>query len=63
MRLPEDEPDRAPFTVSELNKLFAAPVFTKEERPRPGKGEASFWLPLLALTASTLHSQTKLVGL
>ena len=49
MRLPEDAPERDAFTVAELNTLFASPVFTEAERPKPGRGEAAFWLPLLSL--------------
>ena len=49
MRLPEDAPERDAFTVTELNTLFASPVFTKGERPKPGRGEAAFWMPLLGL--------------
>jgi integrase len=49
MRLPEDEPDREPFTVAELKMLFALPVFTQGERPEGGKGDAALWLPLLGL--------------
>jgi integrase len=48
MRLEEDEPSRAPFTREELQWLFASPVFTSGARPIGGKGEAAFWLPLLA---------------
>jgi integrase len=49
MRLSEDEPDRAPFALAELQAIFSTPVFTHGERPTGGKGEAAFWLPLLAL--------------
>ena len=35
---------------TELRTLFAAGVFTKQERPTGGKGgRRRFWLPLLAL--------------
>jgi integrase len=49
MRLPEDAPEREAFTVTELNVLFTSSVFTRGERPKPGKGEAAFWMPLLGL--------------
>ena len=49
MRLDEEESNRAPFEPHELQTIFAAPVFTKGERPKGGQGEAAFWLPLLAL--------------
>jgi integrase len=40
---------RAAFTAEELQRIFAAPVFTKGERPRGGAGEAAYWIPLIAL--------------
>jgi integrase len=49
MRLDEDEPKRAPFGIEELRTLFGSPVFTKQERPKGARGDAAFWLPLLAL--------------
>lgn len=39
----------APWRVAELNKLFAGPVHHDGERPVRGRGEAAYWLPLLAL--------------
>ncbi|MBY5609918.1 hypothetical protein [Rhizobium leguminosarum] len=41
------------FTAGQLQALFNLPVFTKGERPKGGRGEASFWLPLLLLTYGT----------
>ncbi|WEK45782.1 MAG: hypothetical protein P0Y56_12180 [Candidatus Andeanibacterium colombiense] len=38
-----------PLTVGELNAVFRLPVFTIGERPREGRGEAAYWMPLLAL--------------
>jgi integrase len=51
MRLGEDEAVRggAPFERSDLQVIFGTPVFAEGERPKGGKGEAAFWLPLLAL--------------
>ena len=49
MRLEEQESGRAPFELGELKAIFGTPVFTKGERPKGGRGEAAFWLPLLAL--------------
>ena len=49
MRLEEPGSDRDAFTIDDLNILFATPVFTKGERPSPGKGEAAYWLPLISL--------------
>jgi integrase len=57
MRLAEEASDRDAFTVAELNVLFAAPVFTNGERPEPGRGEAAFWLPLLALFSGARRSE------
>ena len=57
MRLKEDPSDRDAFTVTELNLLFAASVFTKDERPTPGRGEAGFWLPLLSLYSGARRSE------
>jgi integrase len=49
MRLREVETNRQPWEPDELSALFRSPVFTKGHRPAAGKGEAAFWLPLLAL--------------
>ena len=51
MRLGEDEAVRggAPFELADLQVIFGTPVFAEDERPKGGKGEAAFWLPLLAL--------------
>jgi integrase len=48
-RLDEDEPDRESFDIAELRKLFGSPIFTAKARPKAGRGEAAYWLPLLAL--------------
>lgn len=39
---------RLPFDEASLKKVFTSPVFSGE-RPKAGAGEASYWLPLLAL--------------
>ena len=39
----------APWGVAELNQLLAGPVHQRGERPVRGRGEAAYWLPLLAL--------------
>lgn len=49
MRLEEPEPDREPWATDELKRLFACPVYVRGERPKGGRGEAAFWLPLLGL--------------
>ncbi len=48
--LPRDtSPDQRGFTHEELQKIFSDPVFTAGKRPIAGKGEASFWIPVLLL--------------
>jgi integrase len=37
------------FSMAEMQAVFALPVFTKGERPLRGRGEASYWLPLMLL--------------
>jgi integrase len=49
MRLREDASERDAFSIPELNLLFRSAVFTKNERPKPGRGDAAFWMPLLGL--------------
>ncbi|CCH47797.1 site-specific integrase [Pseudodesulfovibrio piezophilus] len=40
--------DRLPYSVEDMNKIFRFPVYTENDRPIGGKGEAAYWLPLLA---------------
>lgn len=40
---------RQPFDLPALNAIFSSPVYAQGERPLGGKGEAAYWLPLLAL--------------
>jgi integrase len=40
---------RLPFDQTDLQAIFSSPVFTEGARPTPGRGEAVYWLPLLAL--------------
>ncbi|WP_329959258.1 DUF6538 domain-containing protein [Sphingomonas sp. Leaf21] len=40
---------RLPFALDELQAIFASPVYANGDRPRSGKGEAAYWLPLLGL--------------
>ena len=47
--LDEEAPNREPWQFDELNVLFGSPVFTQGLRPTAGRGEAAYWLPLLAL--------------
>ena len=49
MLLDRAEPEREPWDVSELRLLFASSIFTANARPKGGRGEAAYWLPLLGL--------------
>lgn len=40
---------RKPFDLPALNAIFASPVYAKGERPMQGRGEAAYWIPLVAL--------------
>jgi len=40
---------RQPFDGSALARIFSSPVYLERDRPIAGGGEASYWLPLLAL--------------
>jgi integrase len=57
MRLEEDKPEREPFDTSELQTLLRSPVFTDGERPKAGRGDAAYWLPLLALFTGCRRSE------
>jgi len=49
MRLTEPRSNRQPWEPEELKLLFGSPIYLRGERPLGGRGEAAFWLPLLAL--------------
>jgi integrase len=49
MLLDVDEAQREPWQLDELRTLFNSPVFTKGARPKAGRGEAAYWLPLLGI--------------
>jgi hypothetical protein len=57
VRLEEDKPEREPFDTSELQTLLRSAVFTDGERPKAGRGDAAYWLPLLALFAGCRRSE------
>ena len=40
---------RHPFDHTALKAVFNSPIYTSNHRPVGGKGEAAYWLPLLAL--------------
>lgn len=37
------------FSLAELQSIFNLPIFTEGDRPKGGKGDASYWMPLLLL--------------
>ena len=49
MRLEEEQSQREPFDVRDLQTIFNAPLFTEKKLPVAAKGAAGIWLPLLAL--------------
>jgi integrase len=49
MRLKEPRSKRRPWETEELSLLFGSSIYRRGERPLGGKGEAAYWLPLLAL--------------
>lgn len=40
---------RKPFALDDLKLIFSSPIYMEGKRPVQGKGEAAYWLPLLAL--------------
>lgn len=47
---PKTKPkERVPFSLADLEGLFRSEVFTQGKRPQGGRGEAAFWIPLIAL--------------
>ena len=40
---------RFPFTDEDLKKIFTSEIYTHRKYPEAGKGEASYWMPLIAL--------------
>jgi integrase len=40
---------RRPFDLPSLTAIFGSPVYSQGARPTGGRGEAAYWLPLLAL--------------
>jgi integrase len=57
MRLTEETPRRQPWELDELKLLFGSTVFNEGLRPVGGRGEAAFWLPLLALFSGARLSE------
>lgn len=40
---------RIAYELQDLQAIFSSPIYTDNHRPKGGAGEASFWLPLIAL--------------
>ena|SRR5437762_1427585 len=57
MRLEEDQSEREPFDVRDLQTIFSAPLFTEHKLPEGARGEAGTWLPLLALSAGARQAE------
>ena len=49
MRLKVPRSKRRPWEPEELKVLFSSPIYLQGARPKGGKGEAAYWMPLLAL--------------
>jgi integrase len=63
MRLDEREPDREPWRIDELRKLFDSWIYVAGARPKGGHGEAAHWLPLLGLyTGARLSELAQLLA-
>jgi integrase len=41
--------NRLPFDSQDLQVIFTSPVYSEHARPIGGKGEAAYWMPLIAL--------------
>jgi hypothetical protein len=46
-----------PFSIEEMRRLFASPVFVENARPQGGRGEAAFWFPLIALFSGARRTE------
>lgn len=44
-----DDEKRVEFSLEALAAIFTSPVYATDDRPPHGKGEAAYWLPILAL--------------
>ena len=40
---------RVPYEIDDIKQIFLSPIYAEGERPTAGRGEASVWLPLIAL--------------
>jgi hypothetical protein len=49
VKVPNGEKARRSFDLPALKGIFSSPVYTAGHRPKGGGGDASYWVPLLAL--------------
>lgn len=49
VKAPSSEKARRSFDLPALKSIFSSPIYTVGHRPKGGGGDASYWLPLLAL--------------
>ena len=49
IKVVKQEKPRVAFDAQALNAIFSSPVYSDNQRPKAGAGEAAYWLPLLAL--------------
>ncbi len=45
----KDRRKRKEFDLPSLHALFSSPVYSNDVRPRQGRGEAAYWMPIIAL--------------
>jgi len=48
LRKKQSGSDRQPYSIEDMNRIFRFPIYSKGDRPIGGRGEAAYWLPLLA---------------
>lgn len=61
MRLPEDQSEREPFNLAELQRIFNSNLFGHDKKPIGSKGDAGPWMPLIALFTGA--RQAEIAGL
>lgn len=49
VKAPSSEKARRSFDLPALKSIFSSPVYTAGQRPKGGGGDASYWIPILAL--------------
>ncbi len=48
---------RLPYDRKDLETIFSFSIYTEQDRPRGGGGEAAYWLPVLALYTGARQSE------